>query len=278
MIITSQISRGGLAFSADERRDEDGGESCGERGVALQTLIITAVLVLLAVAAGVLIVAITRSSSDDLQDQTASVESRCNQVEIYDVQIASTGRPGVSDGLEGSAVGCVPVCVIALKEIQRYIYELTLSYYDGSAKLFTLPLERVYRRNPPLTLSREEREFEATAYADLKSKYDNTSGFPDARDFITVFTGPERVKVIGGVWPVEIIKRPTLMYDNQSFFANGGTLRLSEFGRFYTTYEWEGVRLNTTKDACEFYDIRQEEVENVPVPTTTTTMMPTTTM
>ena len=39
-----------------------------ERGITLQTLIVTAVLVLMAVAAGVVIVAITRSASDNLTD------------------------------------------------------------------------------------------------------------------------------------------------------------------------------------------------------------------
>jgi len=44
------------------------------RGITLQTLIVTAVLVLLAVAAGVVIVAITGSSSDDLEDQASDLE------------------------------------------------------------------------------------------------------------------------------------------------------------------------------------------------------------
>lgn len=43
------------------------------RGITLQTLIITAVLVLLAVAAGVVIVAITDNSSDDLEDQSSDL-------------------------------------------------------------------------------------------------------------------------------------------------------------------------------------------------------------
>lgn len=41
-----------------------------ERGITLQTLIVTAVLVLMAVAAGVVVVAITNNASDDLSEQS----------------------------------------------------------------------------------------------------------------------------------------------------------------------------------------------------------------
>ena len=85
-----------------------------ERGITLQTLIVTAVLVLMAVAAGVVIVAITRSASDDLEDQTSTVGAHCNQVEVYDAQLAAAVVPG--ENLEGrapgSGVGCVPVCTL----------------------------------------------------------------------------------------------------------------------------------------------------------------------
>jgi len=49
----------------------------------LQTLIVTAVLVLMAVAAGVIIVAITNSSSDDLEEQSQDLEGRCAPWEIH---------------------------------------------------------------------------------------------------------------------------------------------------------------------------------------------------
>jgi len=91
-----------------------------ERGITLQTLIVTAVLVLMAVAAGVVIVAITNSASDDLEDQTTSIEARCNGVEVFDSIVASSNIPG-RNGPSGTianvpeaksaTIGCVPVCV-----------------------------------------------------------------------------------------------------------------------------------------------------------------------
>jgi len=85
-----------------------------QRGITLQTLIVTAVLVLMAVAAGVVIVAITNNAQDDLEDQTTNIDSRCNEVEIFDPVVASRGAKGTNgtNGIvEGSDIGCIPVCV-----------------------------------------------------------------------------------------------------------------------------------------------------------------------
>jgi len=49
------------------------------------------VLVLLAVAAGVVIVAITNNSSDDLEEQTSDLEGRCSGTEIYDIELVVAG-------------------------------------------------------------------------------------------------------------------------------------------------------------------------------------------
>ncbi len=72
----------------------------------------------MAVAAGVVIVAITNSSSDDLEEQSPDLEGRCNGTEIYDPILAAAGVKGQVVGtfrlaeaiVEGSAVGCIPVC------------------------------------------------------------------------------------------------------------------------------------------------------------------------
>jgi len=99
-----------------------GGAWCraSDRGITLQTLIVTAVLVLMAVAAGVVIVAITNSSSDDLEEQSQDLEGRCTRTEIYDIELAVAGvkgqqgsvrsTPPSGDIAKGSAVGCIPVC------------------------------------------------------------------------------------------------------------------------------------------------------------------------
>jgi len=82
-----------------------------ERGITLQTLIVTAVLVLMAVAAGVVIVAITNSASDDLEEQTTSINPLCNGVEVYDPLLASSGNEGQNGGNTSDTIGCIPVCV-----------------------------------------------------------------------------------------------------------------------------------------------------------------------
>ena len=83
-----------------------------EQGITLQTLIVTAVLVLMAVAAGVVIVAVTNNANEDLEDQAADIDSPCNEVEIYDPVLAAGGNPGTNgeDNVEGSGIGCIPVC------------------------------------------------------------------------------------------------------------------------------------------------------------------------
>ena len=87
------------------------GAGRSERGYTLQTLIVTAVLVLMAVAAGVIVVAITGSANRDLENQQPSIDGPCNQVEIYDAQLAAASVRGSNAGVEGSGVGCVPACV-----------------------------------------------------------------------------------------------------------------------------------------------------------------------
>ena len=65
-----------------------------ERGITLQTLIVTAVLVLMAGAAGVVIVSITNSQADNLEGQNAGIEARCEPWEIFDPTLAAAGRGG----------------------------------------------------------------------------------------------------------------------------------------------------------------------------------------
>ncbi len=76
----------------------------------------------MAVAAGVVIVAITNSSQDDLEEQSPDLESRCTGTEIYDPELAAAGvkgevvgnlrAPGMEHIVEASAVGCIPVCIL----------------------------------------------------------------------------------------------------------------------------------------------------------------------
>jgi len=109
-----------------------------ERGITLQTLIVTAVLVLMAVAAGVIIAAITNSSSDDLEEQSQDLDALCAPWElhdpVYEANAAGGGgeythtlwfsdgrtdsrggeaKPG-RGGVTSSKIGCLPVCYLKL--------------------------------------------------------------------------------------------------------------------------------------------------------------------
>jgi len=113
-----------------------------ERGITLQTLIVTAVLVLMAVAAGVIIAAITNSSSDDLEEQSQDLDALCAPWELHDpvleANAAGGGGPYINGrvparddrdrplpdvltnpgrgGVTSSKIGCLPVCYLTLND------------------------------------------------------------------------------------------------------------------------------------------------------------------
>jgi len=127
--------------SVEARLEFAGSGSGDERGATLQTLIITAVLVLLAVAAGVVIVAITGNSADDLEGQASDLAGggSCQPWEIHDPQLAAAGvgggeetslkwdnnpgsvmfveadwgRPG-QGGVTSSRIGCLAPCYLGV--------------------------------------------------------------------------------------------------------------------------------------------------------------------
>ncbi len=106
-----------------------------ERGITLQTLIVTAVLVLMAVAAGVVIVAITNSASDDLEEQSTSIDGNCNPVEVFDPTIASRNIKGTNAGQEGSAIGCIPVCIFKASDASGEIAAGEIDFMRSQASL-----------------------------------------------------------------------------------------------------------------------------------------------
>ena len=83
-----------------------------QRGITLQTLIVTAVLVLMAGAAGVVIIAITNNAQDNLEGQNSGIDSRCDPWEIFDPTLDAAGRGGGQGGIDSSASGCVRVCYV----------------------------------------------------------------------------------------------------------------------------------------------------------------------
>jgi len=98
------------------------------RGITLQTLIITAVLVLLAVAAGVVIAAITRSSQDDLEDTTADLEGIESQLGVlvgdevrFDLVCATHQVPTlIGGGQHAGKLDCKTVCWVQLSQVGQY--------------------------------------------------------------------------------------------------------------------------------------------------------------
>ena len=91
-----------------------GGLLADQRGITLQTLVITAVLVAVAVVASVLIVAISRSSGERLEDSNATQESLCQPWEVHKVTLAAKGYGGTQGhgGIFSSSIGCIAVCYL----------------------------------------------------------------------------------------------------------------------------------------------------------------------
>lgn len=129
-----------------------------ERGITLQTLIVTAVLVLMAVAAGVIIVAITDNSADDLEDQASDLDGRCQPWEIHDTELEAIGAGGGGDGkhdkadsdvrpidrtpgqggVTSSKVGCLAPCYLQanVNEDMRVPFPVLDDFvFDGGASL-----------------------------------------------------------------------------------------------------------------------------------------------
>ena len=117
----------------------------GERGYTLQTLIVTAVAVLLAVAAGVVIIAVTRSARDDFEGTPADLQGQCKPWEIYDPTLAAagagggvpsnhfisgeayqlSGSPGVG-GVTSSAIGCLAPCYLIINDLTDATLDLVI--------------------------------------------------------------------------------------------------------------------------------------------------------
>ena len=129
-----------------------------EQGLTLQTLIVTAVVVLLAVASGVVIVAITRSAQDDLEGTTAKIDGRCKPWEIYDAELAAAGAGGGKEafyreiqttdrfdseiagtpgwgGVTSSAVGCLAPCYLTLSDDRDYTLDRVILEQGAGTEL-----------------------------------------------------------------------------------------------------------------------------------------------
>ena len=114
--IQVEASRGGCRrLVACCRRLRGGGARSKqtERGFTLQTLIVTAVLVLVAVGAALVLVAINRSSSDDFEEAgNVGLEGKCQTWEIHlaTLEAAGHGGPEGHGGVFSSNIGCLATC------------------------------------------------------------------------------------------------------------------------------------------------------------------------
>ena len=85
----------------------------GESGFTLQTLIVTAVVVVLAIGVGLLFLALTSSSSEDLEDAgRRGDDAPCGPNEVWDAVYYTRGIGGPSGqkGVTSKSVGCKPYC------------------------------------------------------------------------------------------------------------------------------------------------------------------------
>ena len=79
-------------------------------------------LVLVAAASSVIIIAITRSSNDDLEAQQSDSQARCEPWEIFDPALAARGIGAGNGGLRSSSIGCVRACYIEFARDRRQNY------------------------------------------------------------------------------------------------------------------------------------------------------------
>ena len=87
----------------------DVGQPAREQGYTLQTLIVTAILVLVAVAASVAIWAVAESGNENVGVGSGG-SVKCNEVEVFDQVKHAEGQSDNGSGYDGSAIGCIPVC------------------------------------------------------------------------------------------------------------------------------------------------------------------------
>ena len=108
----------------------------GESGFTLQTLIVTAVVVVLAIGVGLLLFALTSSSSEDLEDAgRRGDDAACGPNEVWDAVYwtRGIGGPNGQRGVTSKSVGCKPYC--ATWEFVAELSEDGEKYVQGSLAL-----------------------------------------------------------------------------------------------------------------------------------------------
>ena len=112
------------------------GAPFGESGFTLQTLIVTAVVVVVAIGVGLLLFALTSSSSEDLEDAgRRGDDAACAPNEALDAVYVRRGFGGPEGrgGVRSKSVGCKPYC--ATWEFVAELSEDGEKYVQGSLAL-----------------------------------------------------------------------------------------------------------------------------------------------
>ena len=218
-----------------------------QRGITLQTLIVTAVLVLMAVAAGVVIVAITRSAQDDLENQTSTIGAKCNEVEVYDARLAAANVPGTNLGgaVEGSDIGCVPACTLVFPD----------TFGGTQAELANFKLELNTNLTP---------EEAVVMHIDDIDQFYEPSTRPDfLNNLSSVYTSPiSGTKVKGRAWLYET-STAVRLYLTTGIWPRSGDppLKHSEFiSSSHLNSDVVGIRVAPNQRQCHAYDVTGEIV------------------
>ena len=113
-----------------------------QRGMTLQTLIIMAVLVVIATGVSVVLVGVTRGANDGLESAgKASSEAKCEPWEIHDPNYESQGIGGPTGlgGVWSSKIGCIRACYAKFNAQQMdpglpaaSLVDIILSYEDDA--------------------------------------------------------------------------------------------------------------------------------------------------
>ena len=112
-----------------------------QRGITLQTLIIMAVLVVIAAGVSVVLVGVTRGANDRLGDAgKVSSEAKCEPWELYDPEYATAGigSPTGKGGVWSSGTGCIRVCHARFQQAQtnpvQGATDIVLSYENEARR------------------------------------------------------------------------------------------------------------------------------------------------
>ena len=136
-----KLNEGGIAMPGEIRSEllhRKSSNSCGqvcytrrhimkrqklnESGITLQTLVITAVLVTVAVVASVLFWTIASDQSEALESSQSDTEGLCQPWEVYKTALAARGYGGTQGygGVFSSSIGCMAVCYYSIPSDQAY--------------------------------------------------------------------------------------------------------------------------------------------------------------